>query len=191
MLTGSFDHASIDALRAQGVTALAPGTQTWPEFEDATRAIAAHLGVRERGEAMLRALSARIDAAASQVPASCRGRSVYFEIDPTPYAAGRDSFLGEVLARLGLDNIVGPGAGAFPKLDATWVVQRNPAVVIAYEGRLARMPGRDGWEGMSAFRDGAVCPLDKVDYNHLVRPGPRLGEGALAIARCLGRIDAR
>jgi iron complex transport system substrate-binding protein len=39
---------------------------------------------------------------------------VYFEIAGGPYAAGRSSFIGETLTRLGLVNIVPAELGPFP-----------------------------------------------------------------------------
>jgi iron complex transport system substrate-binding protein len=64
--------------------------------------VALALGDAAAGPALWRQLVQRIDAAAARVPARWRGQSVYFEVASVPFAAGEASFIGELLARLGL-----------------------------------------------------------------------------------------
>jgi iron complex transport system substrate-binding protein len=58
------------------------------------------------GRALWRQLNAAHRRRAARVPPRWRGQSVYFEVASVPYAAGASSFIGELLARLGLGNIV-------------------------------------------------------------------------------------
>jgi len=75
--------------------------------------LARALGDPAAGAALAAKIEARIAAAAARVPPQWRGRSVYFEVAANPYAAGEASFVGELLARLGLANIVPAAMGPF------------------------------------------------------------------------------
>jgi iron complex transport system substrate-binding protein len=121
----------------------------------------------------------------ARVPAGWRGRSVYFEVDSAPYAAGRSSFIGELLQRFGLVNIVPAELGPFPKLNPEFVVRAAPDVVMAVERHIADMPRRPGWAGLKALQSGRRCAFPADRYDTLVRPGPRLGEAAELVADCL------
>ena len=46
---------------------------------------------------------------------------VYFEVNAAPYAAGRSSFIGELLTRLELNNIIPESLGPFPKINPEFV----------------------------------------------------------------------
>jgi iron complex transport system substrate-binding protein len=52
------------------------------------------------------------------------------------------------------------------------------------------MPRRPGWAALQALRTGAVCAFEPARWDLLVRPGPRLGEGAMAVADCLAGLPA-
>jgi ABC-type Fe3+-hydroxamate transport system substrate-binding protein len=64
-------------------------------------------------------------------PRACRrrwrGQSVYFEVASVPFAAGEASFIGELLARLGLGNIVPAAMGPFPQLSPEFVLRAQPS----------------------------------------------------------------
>ncbi len=126
--------------------------------------------------------------AAARVPPGRRGQTVYFEVDPTPYAAGASSFVGETLARLGLANIVPAAMGPFPRLNPEFVARAQPELVMAGARTLTEMPRRPGWDRLAALRGGQVCGFDAAEDDLLVRAGPRLGAAALKLADCIAAL---
>ncbi len=132
-----------------------------------------------------RAIDAGVSAAAQSLPASMRGVRVYFEVNPGPYAASESSFIGETLARLGVQNIVPARLGPFPKLNPEYIVRANPDLIMIGQRSADGLMSRPGWQGMRALREQRVCifPADEADV--LVRPGPRMAEAARLMARCL------
>ena len=119
-----------------------------------------------------------------------RSEDVRTVLPSRPHAAGAASYVGEMLARLHLANIVPAALGPFPQLNPEFVVRAQPDLVMATAAALAEMPHRPGWSTLSALRNGQTCgyPLDRFDV--LVRPGPRLGEAAELLADCLVAIAA-
>ncbi len=141
------------------------------------------------------ALNARLQAGVERVARSTRaqaGRSVYFEVDATPYAAGPHSFIGELLAQLGARNIVAPALGPFPRLSPEYVVRQNPQIIIhTPETPATAFAQRPGWRTIDAVRSGRICTLNTAEVDLVSRPGPRLDQAAEVLARCLALTPPR
>ena len=110
---------------------------------------------------------------------------VYFEVNAAPYAAGRTSFIGELLNRLELNNIIPDSLGAFPKINPEFVVQAKPDIIMLSETRLADMKKRPGWNTIPAIAKDRICAFNKEQSDILVRPGPRMGQAALILSQCI------
>ncbi len=179
---------ALDRLRSLGLEVLALEPQNWAQTKQTIVAVAQALGEPSAGPALVARIEARVAAAAARVPRRWRGASVYFEVSTEPYAAGQASFVGELLDRLGLVNIVPAGLGAFPQINPEFVLRAQPALVMASRRELAEMPTRPGWRGLRALQAGQVCGFEEPVHDALVRPGPRLGEAADAVADCLAGL---
>ena len=111
----------------------------------------------------------------------------YFEINGGPHAAGTSSFIGETMARLGLVNIAPPELGPFPKLNPEFIVRARPWIAIGLDRDMAALPGRPGWRTIPAVHEGRLWGLSNLDYEMLIRPGPRLGDAAALLVDCLAK----
>lgn len=132
-----------------------------------------------------RAIDAGVAAAAQSLPPGARNNRVYFEVSRGPYAAGTASFIGEMLQRLGVRNIVGPELGPFPKINPEFVVRADPDVILIGQRNAQGLEQRPGWSGMRALREDRICVFDEAQSDVLVRPGPRMAEAARLLARCI------
>jgi iron complex transport system substrate-binding protein len=132
-----------------------------------------------------RAIDAGVSAAVQSLPPNVRNTRVYFEVNEGPYAAGESSFIGETLTRLGVKNIVPISLGPFPKLNPEYIVRANPDVIMIGQRSADGMAQRPGWQGIRALREQRVCMFPTEQANVLVRPGPRMAEGARLMAQCL------
>lgn len=110
---------------------------------------------------------------------------VYFEVNPAPFAAGSTSFIGEILSRLDLVNIIPKSLGPFPKINPEFVVQAKPAVILLTESTVADIQKRPGWNSIPAVSNNRICVFTGEQNDVLVRPGPRMGEAALIISQCI------
>ena len=179
---------AVDRLEALGLRVVTLEPRSLRDMQRVITQVALALGDAPAGAALWQRLQARLAVAAARVPAAQRGRSVYLEVASAPYAAGRASFVGEVLAQLGLVNIVPVDLGPFPKLNPEFVVRAQPQLVMATVRTLAEMPQRPGWSALDALREQQTCAFDPAPWDTLMRAGPRLADGAEAIADCLARL---
>jgi iron complex transport system substrate-binding protein len=178
-----------DRLDALGIATFVIEPVTYDDVARTITEVAALLGEPARGAALRDSVAHAVDAVAAAYRARGHAQpSVYFEIDSTPYAAGPQSFIGELITRLGARNIVAAGLGAFPRLNPEYVVMGNPDVILLSGTPLTALAGRPGWSGITAVREGRICDLAPAVADPLMRPGPRVGEGIRAIADCLARF---
>ena len=127
---------------------------------------------------------AGVQAAAQSVPAAARGQRVYYEVDAAPHAAGRGTFIDELLTTLGLVNIIDASLGPYPKINPELVVRADPDLIMVSQQGAAQLARRPGWAQLRALRQGHVCAFDAEQRDILVRPGPRIPEAALLMADC-------
>jgi iron complex transport system substrate-binding protein len=132
-----------------------------------------------------RAIDAGVSAAAQSLPEGARQLRVYYEVSTGGYAAGSKSFIGETMARLGVQNIVAPELGPFPRINPEYVVRANPDLIMIGSRNVQGLEQRPGWSGMRALREKRVCVFTPEESDVLVRPGPRMAEAARLMARCI------
>ena len=176
-----------ERLRALGLRMVALEPKDYANAVRVLGTLGQILGV-DTAKAVVQTMEADMRAAAAQVPASARGKRVYFEVSPGPYAASASSFLGQPLERLGLQNIVAGSLGPFPKVNPEFVVRAQPDVILIGDSNADAMPSRPGWASLSALQARRVCSFNKEDADVLVRAGPRMAQGAMLVARCLQTV---
>lgn len=177
-------------LKALGFTVLVLEPKRRADLDHVVHAIADALEL-DGADALLADIDRGVAQAARSLPAQVRGQRVYFEVSPAPYAAGADSFIGELLRALGLDNIIGPELGPFPRINPELVVRAQPDLIMISQHGRADMLRRPGWAAMPALREDRVCEFDAEQRNIMVRPGPRLPEAARLMADCVTRVWER
>ncbi|RZL64602.1 MAG: ABC transporter substrate-binding protein [Variovorax sp.] len=179
----------VDRLEALGLKVLVLEPKNHADVQRVLGKLGQVLGADD-AQRVWRAIDASVSAAAQSLPASVKRTRVYFEVNNGPYAAGASSFMGETLTRLGAQNIIPPSLGPFPKINPEYVVRANPDLIMVGERSAQGMEQRPGWAAVRAVRDGRICRFAAAESDVLVRPGPRMGEAAQIMARCL-REQAR
>ena len=138
-----------------------------------------------------RVIEAGVAAAAQSLPPGARSLRAYYEVSSGGYAAGTQSFIGEMMARLGVQNILTPDLGPFPRINPEYVVRANPDLIMIGVRNVQGMAQRPGWSGMRALREQRVCVFTEDESDVLVRPGPRMAEAARVMARCISEKGIR
>lgn len=173
-----------ERLQSLGIKVVALEPKTHADVKRVLEKIGQVLGVTD-AQNIWRTIDAAISAAAQSLPKSVASTRVYFEVNPGPYGAGESSFIGETLTRLGVKNIIGPKLGPFPKLNPEFVVRANPDVIMIGQRSVDSMAQRPGWQSLRALREHRLCVFSTDQSDVLVRPGPRMAEGARLMAQCL------
>ncbi|MFT5223402.1 MAG: iron complex transport system substrate-binding protein, partial [Glaciecola sp.] len=136
-----------------------------------------------------------LDAVVESLPESAAGLTYYHELDSTYFTATSSTFIGELYALLGLENIAdaadpdGSSFG-FPQLSAEYIVSANPDLIFLADTKCcdvtaASVAARDGWSQMTAITTGGVIELDDDIAS---RWGPRVVEYLVAIAAAINQL---
>ena len=176
-----------ERLAALGLTVLQLEPKDQADAVRVIRTLAQALYVADP-EPVIRQMDLEFAQAQALMPPGARGKKMYFEVGTGPYAAGAASFIGQTISQLGLVNIVGPELGPFPKINPELVVRAQPDVVVVADSSFSALAQRPGWGMVRALKDHKVCTFSQADGDLLVRAGPRMGQGALLLARCLQRL---
>jgi len=139
------------------------------------------LGVLTGHEQEASALTASLQARAERVriPSGSRRTTVLLLISLEPlFAAGRNTFIDDLLRHAGGENLAASAPGTYPALSREAVLVQDPAVIILTSdlapengSLLVRFPE---WEQLTAARIGRVY---RIDPDLVSRPGPRALDG--------------
>ncbi len=183
VLLATASRASV-RLEALGIKVVALEPKTYQDVQRVLGKLGQLLEVADAAR-IWRNIDAAVSAAAQSLPAKVKNTRVYFEVNSAPYAAGSTSFIGETMARLGVQNIVPPALGPFPKLNPEFVVRANPDLIMVGDRNALGLEQRPGWAGIRAIREKRICVFTAAQSDTLVRPGPRMAEAARSMAACL------
>lgn len=167
-----------------GIKTFSLDIKTMGDEERALEKLDAILGTNESAR-IWNQIQKEIMRANKQLSVSDKNIRVYFEVNSAPFAAGRTSFIGEILTQLGLVNIIPESLGPFPKINPEFVVQAKPEVILLSESTTADIRNRPGWKAIPAVLKKRICVFTAEQNDVLVRPGPRMGEAALLISQCI------
>jgi len=176
----------IARLQSLGIAVAAFDVQSMADVQRTLRQLDMVLGSTESGAVWDR-IQLEIARANRALSPSQKAARVYFEVNAAPFAAGKTSFIGELLDRLGMQNIATEKMGAFPKINPEFVVQSKPDLIMSTEASLKQLAQRPGWKSIPAIQGNRICFFPAAQADVLVRPGPRMGEAAALIADCAMR----
>lgn len=187
----SVSSRALGRLQGLGLKVVALEPKTLADVRRVLGKVAQVLGSDQAPQVWER-INGGVDAAARSLPPHLRGKRVYFEVNSAPYAASEASFIGELLARVGAANVVPGQLGPFPKLNPEFVVRADPEVIMVSDRNAQALRNRPGWDRIQAVREQRVCMFTAEQGDVLVRPGPRMAEGAQLMVQCLtGQLKGR
>ena len=172
-----------ESLAAAGITVLAVNPETYDEVFSKTLVLGRVMNREAQAKQLV--IQMRRDIARIEILTknAVRKPTAYYEVDPTPYTVGPNSFIGVLLGKAGAVNIIPASLGDFPKISPELVVQQNPQLILGVD--LATARARPGWANIAAVKSGrvtAIVPGSALD-NLLTRPGPRLPMALAALAK--------
>jgi iron complex transport system substrate-binding protein len=173
----------VRAIEEMGIPCFAVSPQDLSGVYAAVERIGALLGVAGKARREAGVLRARADRAARKsggpVP------SVLFAVSTSPIiAAGKGTFMDELLLLAGGKNAASPFSGRYPRLTVEDLLAGKPDIIFiaAMAGVESFSPDVTRWREIPAFRDGEVVSLDG---DIVTRPGPRMVAALEEVSRVL------
>ncbi len=170
-------------LTAAGVTVVAVNPETFEDVFTKTTLLGKILNREAQAKALVTGMRRGIARTEILTRGAAKKPSTYYEIDPTPYTVGPNSFIGVLLSKAGAANIIPASLGDFPKISPEVVVRGNPQLILGLDPATAK--ARPGWAGLSAVKAGRVFKLPSELETMLGRPGPRLPQALAGLAKLI------
>jgi len=134
---------------------------------------------------------------AAAAPHHAKPLTYYYELDQTYYSVTSSTFVGQLLALIGMKSIADQASGAaksggYPQLSAEYIIKANPDYIILADTvcchqSATTVASRPGWSTMTAVREHHVIALNDdvasrwgprvVDLLQSVLTGIRAGGG--------------
>lgn len=177
------------ALNDSGIATVECAIHALPDVKAALRTVGARLGKAAEADRVVESIDSALDRAAAHRPP--RRPRVLAVIDRETgglgglVTAGGGSWIDELLAVVGGDNVLSAAGVRYPKISIEEVLRTRPEVILdlSYAARHSLAP----WQSLDvpAVASGRVRALDDA---YLIAPSPRVAEalGALAAAIDVG-----
>jgi iron complex transport system substrate-binding protein len=174
------------ALGDAGIATAACAIHALPDVKAALRTVGARIGKSDDAERVVAAIDAALDRAASERPAK-RPR-VLAVIDREAnglgnlVTAGPGSWVDELLAVVGGDNVLSAAGNRYPKVSAEEVLRTRPDVILDLS--YAARQGTAAWDHLDVPAV-AAHRVRALDDAYLIAPSPRVAEALAALARAI------
>jgi ABC-type Fe3+-hydroxamate transport system substrate-binding protein len=179
--TGDNRDAAL-ALRATGIDVISLRMDRIGDFERAARVLGDAIGAPDRAASVVDSIRATLDRVRAATT-GLRRPGVFLHAWENPLLAiGGGSFLSELVEIAGGRNVFGDLPEPSPQVSFEEVIRRNPEFVLGGPTNLAALRASQRWNSLPAVRNGRLLQLDTALAG---RPGVRLGEAAVSIARLL------
>ncbi len=193
----SFDPGDlVSSLQALGIPVLVqPAAATLDDTYTQIEQLGAATGhVGDAAELVAR-MRSDIDGIVASIGAPSEPLTYYHELDPTFFTVTSATFIGQVYALIGLENIADPadpdGYG-YPQLSAEYIVEQDPDLIFLADTKCCgqtseTVAARPGWGELTAVRTGAVVPLDDDVAS---RWGPRVVDFLRTVASKVAELES-
>jgi iron complex transport system substrate-binding protein len=186
----------ISALQSAGVPVLLESAAA--TLED-TYAQIAELGLATGqvtgADELIMSMKSDVDKALKSLTNPLSELTYYHELDPTLYSVTSATFIGQLYALAGLENIADAAPDAesgYPQLSAEYIVKADPDLIFLADTKCcsvtqAELAARPGFMALSAITANSVIELDDDVAS---RWGPRTTEMLTAIVNAVNKLMA-
>ncbi len=185
MATGGIQKGVVEKLEKVGIKVFVIDPKNFEQLNQNIEKVGEILGFKEEAQELVSEMREKVQQVEEKVK-DLPKLKVFFEIYSQPLmTAGQNTFIDDMIK---LSNGVNVGALAgegYPQFSEEELVKENPEVYIAAKGSMndpAEIKKRAGYRGLKAVKEGRVYV---VDDNLVTRPGPRLVDGLVEVAKAI------
>ena len=179
----------VNLLEQNGVKVIGTDANSIAEVYENVRLLGVIMGKEAEAEAIVADMQATFaDIAAKSEKTD---KTIYFEVMPLEWglwSAGTNTFMHELAEICGMKNAFADIEG-WQQVSQEQVIERSPDYIVLVTGMgetaVDEVMGREGWETITAIKNGAVYNADSYA---MTRPAPRLAEAVVDLYNFLHGI---
>lgn len=177
-------ESPIEGLDVVGIENLVlPAAATIDDVYAQIELVGAATGKEDAAGSLVAEMQAAVADRLASIPELEAPLTYYHELDTTLYSVTSSTFVGQVYALFGLENIADPAdedgsSFGYPQLNAEYLVDADPDIIFLadtiFENQsAATVAERPGWDQLTAVREGRIVELNDDIAS---RWGPRIIE---------------
>jgi iron complex transport system substrate-binding protein len=171
-------NETVESLRQSGLTVYHFRQANSLEYVyEKTRTTGLLVGEYDNASRRAAEMEATVEAVRGAVADEENPRVLYL-LGPSGFAAGSNTFIGELIAAAGGNNVAGELQGGYSVVSGETIVAEDPEWIIVPEGR--ELPKTDAINGTTAVQEGQVL---RVNDDFMNQPGPRNTEPLTRMAQ--------
>ena len=183
-------------LRQAGIDVTELQPENLAGIYESIRTIAEKIGVPARGRSLIQSIEGQLHAIATEKGDGPKPK-VLFIVGRTPgavsdlIAVGRGSYISELIALAGADNVFADTGVPYPKVNMEDVIRRNPDVIIdmghnEMVTEKQKQSVKQLWNNYSFLRAVQRHAVFPISADYFVTPGPRVGLAVREIRKMVG-----
>ena len=183
-------------LRQAGIDVTELQPENLAGIYESIRTIAEKIGVPARGRSLIQSIEGQLHAIATEKGDGPKPK-VLFIVGRTPgavsdlIAVGRGSYISELIALAGADNVFADTGVPYPKVNMEDVIRRNPDVIIdmghnEMVTEKQKQSVKQLWKKYSFLRAVQRDAVFPISADYFVTPGPRVGLAVREIRKMVG-----
>ncbi|MEC9114454.1 MAG: ABC transporter substrate-binding protein [Actinomycetota bacterium] len=160
--------------------------------------IGAITGNRESASSVVAQMKDEIGQIVAAIEMPSETLTYYHELDDTLYSVTSSTFIGQIYAMTGLENIADPAdedgtSWGYPQLSEEFILEADPDIIFYADAECCAqtkdtISARPGWSALSAVRNGNIFEMDN-DISS--RWGPRLVEFLQIVSSAVATVNER
>lgn len=183
------------SLSGLGITTLVqPAAAMLDDVYDQIGELGLATGNVAEAEDLVSSMREEVEAITSSIEPPAEPVTFFHELDDTYYTVTSSTFIGQLYALAGLENIADAAddtGGGYPQLSAEYIVDADPDLIFLADTKccgqsLRTVSRRPGWDRITAVRTGNVIELDDDVAS---RWGPRVVEYLREIAEAVAAVE--
>lgn len=185
LATGGIQEEVTKKIKESGIAVVVVDPKSFSELYADIEKVGKLIGAEENAREVINEMKKTVKNVETAV-ANREKPGVFFEIYSQPLmTAGKETFINEMVELAGGVNLGAQAGSGYPQYSLEQLVKDDPQVYIAVKGSMSD-PGeikkRSGFGQLKAVKEDKVYV---VDDNLVSRPGPRLVQGLLEIAKAI------
>lgn len=182
LYAGADNASAVQVLGRAGIPVISLRIDTIEEFLHAVDTLGAVLGRRERADSIRETLRSQLQAVQARRSGGAPVRVFMPVWDAPLMTVGAGSFLHELVAIAGGQNVYHDRAASSLTISMEDVIRRDPDVILAGPKKALEILRDPQWRALRAVRSGRVLSYDTTLVS---QPSTRLGEAAASLAALL------
>jgi iron complex transport system substrate-binding protein len=185
-------NEAAQVLKRAGLNVLALRVESFDELFAAIRSIGQAAGCTEKAEQLAAAIKKQLDQI-REASSTLQKVKVMWVIQTEPVrVAGMNTFVNEIIELAGGQNAIAPTGDQYPSISTEEIIGCNAEVIIQSAMGTKDMAKQQEsaekfWSRFSNLPAVKNKRIYVINPDTVLRLGPRVGEGAQAVAQCLGQ----